>query len=93
MTGSLDHVGRVADRRTGGDATEPIERWIGQAQTAYLDAYRAALADAGRTELLDERLLEPLTAERICRELVYAARVLPRWLYAPMGSLQRLGKA
>ncbi|MCY7418830.1 MAG: hypothetical protein LH650_10095 [Chloroflexi bacterium] len=90
MTCSLDHVGRIADRRTGGDAILDIERWIGEAQAAYLDAYRAALADAARSELLDERLLQPLTAERICRELVYAARVLPRWLYAPMGTLRRL---
>ena len=66
-----------------------IEDWIGGAQRDFLAAYRAALADAGRPELLDERLLGPLTAERICRELVYAARVLPRWLYAPMGTLRR----
>ncbi len=90
MTCSLDHVGRIADRRTGGDAIRDIERWIGEAQAAYMDAYREALADAGRSELLDERLLQPLTAERICRELVYAARVLPRWLYAPLGTLRRL---
>ena len=89
MTCSLDHVGRVADLRTGGTAIGDIERWIRWAQTDFLDAYRQGLHEGGRSELLDERLLEPMTAERICRELVYAARVLPRWLYAPMGTLRR----
>ncbi len=89
MTCSLDHVGRVAALRTGGTATTDIEGWIQRAQTDFLDTYRDSLRDAGRPELLDERLLQPMTAERICRELVYAARVLPRWLYAPMGTLRR----
>ncbi len=89
MTCSLDHVGRVADLRTGGTVIADIERWIRAAQTDFLDAYRGGLREGGRPELLDERLLGPMTAERICRELVYAARVLPRWLYAPMGTLRR----
>ena len=89
MICSLDHVGRIAARRTTAASSAAIERWIDGAQRDFLAAYRAALAEAGRPELLDERLLVPLTAERICRELIYAARVLPRWLYAPLGTLRR----
>ena len=90
MTCSLDHVGRVAARRTTEASGAAIERWIGDAQRDFLAAYRAGLEGAGRPELFDERLLESLIAERICRELVYAARVLPRWLYAPLGTLRRV---
>jgi maltokinase len=90
MTCSLDHIGRMVDLRTGGRSTAAIEAWIDGAQRGYLDAYRSTLTQAGRAELLDDRLLEPMTAERICVELVYAARVLPRWLYAPMGTLRRV---
>ena len=90
MTCSLDHVGRLADGRTGGRHNAAIELWIGSAQADYLDAYRAALAASGTAASLDDRLLEPFVAERICREIVYAARVLPRWLDAPMGTLRRV---
>ena len=90
MTCSLDHVGRLADRRTSGRYRDAIERWIGAAQGDFLAAYRATLAASGSAAVLDERLLEPFVAERICREIVYAARVLPRWLEAPMGTLRRV---
>ena len=90
MTCSLDHVGRIVDRRTGGGSSAAIEDWIGGAQSGFLGAYRDGLAAVGQGGLLDERLLGPLIAERICVELVYAARMLPRWLYAPMGTLERV---
>jgi hypothetical protein len=32
-------------------------------------------------------------AGRICRQIVCAARVLPRWLDAPMGTLRRVVSA
>ncbi|MFI5893647.1 hypothetical protein ACIA5D_26430 [Actinoplanes sp. NPDC051513] len=38
--------------------------------------------------LLDEKLLRPFEVEQECRELIYAARFLPRWRYAPMGVLR-----
>jgi maltokinase len=46
------------------------------------------LAEAGRSELLDRSLLRPFEVEQACRELIYAARHLPRWRYAPMGVLR-----
>lgn len=83
---SLEHVAQVAVRRRG---TPPraAARWARQAREALLAAYRGRLAEGGRPDLLDESLLRPFEIEQECRELVYAARHLPRWRYAPMGVL------
>jgi maltokinase len=90
LSSSLDHVGRIVDRRTSGEAALAVDAWVDQARTAFLSAYVAALAAAGRRELFDERLLVAFEAERVCRELLYAARTLPRWMYAPLGTLRRM---
>jgi maltokinase len=37
---------------------------------------------------VDEALLAAFEVEQLCRELVYAARFLPRWRYAPMATLR-----
>jgi maltokinase len=76
MLSSIDHVGRVVARRGGGSGA--AERWIGNARAAFLDAIGP----------LDERLLAAFEVEQECRELVYAARFLPRWRYAPMATLR-----
>ncbi|MFM2106549.1 MAG: hypothetical protein RL338_1581 [Chloroflexota bacterium] len=90
---SLDHVARIALRRLG-EATPAqaalVERWSGIARGACLAAHRATLAAAGRGGLLDERLLPAFEAEQECRELVYAARHLPRWRYAPLGAIRAM---
>jgi maltokinase len=88
MLSALDHVGRVANRRTDGAHAEAVELWIQHARDLFLAAYRKGLADAGLADLLDERLLAPFEVEQECRELVYATRFLPRWRYAPMGALR-----
>ena len=88
MLTSLDHVGRIVDRRTAGAHLARIIAWIGASQQTCLTAYRSTLAGRGLTELLDERLLGPFMVEQECRELIYAARFLPRWRYAPMGTLR-----
>ncbi|SHM22446.1 hypothetical protein [Cryptosporangium aurantiacum] len=91
MLTSLDHVGRIADRRTSGTRTAEIDAWIHDARRRFLAAYRATAATAaGGGGLLDERLLAAFEVEQECRELVYAARLLPRWRYAPMGTLRRM---
>jgi maltokinase len=71
---SLDHVGRVVEERGGGDRAG----WIGESRAAFLEA-------AGPH---DEVLLAAFEIEQECRELVYAARFLPRWRYAPMATLR-----
>ena len=74
MLTSLDHLGRVVEERGGGDRST----WIADARSGFLAA-------VGR---VDERLIEAFEVEQECRELVYAARFLPRWRYAPMATLR-----
>jgi len=83
-------VGRIVDEQTGRLHHADVERWIASSRHRFLSAYRAGLADAGRTDLLDERLLPAFELEQECRELVYAARFLPRWRYAPMAALRAM---
>jgi maltokinase len=64
----------VVEKRGGGDAAT----WI----AATRDAFLAAVGP------VDERLLAAFEVEQECRELVYAARFLPRWRYAPMATLR-----
>ena len=59
----------------------------GRAAEVALDAYRETLHASERAELLDERLLPPLRVAQELHELVYAERHLPRWAYAPLGTL------
>ncbi|WP_123559174.1 aminoglycoside phosphotransferase [Kitasatospora cineracea] len=77
MLTSLEHVGQVARRRNGHDASA----WVRQARADFLAAY-------GAPEVFDERLLKAFSIEQECRELIYAARFLPRWRYAPLGVLR-----
>ncbi len=85
MLSSLDHVGRIVANRVepaaeGADErTDAIERWIARARREFLGA-------AGGTP--DPALLGAFEVEQECRELVYAARFLPRWRYAPMATLR-----
>ena len=79
MLTSLDHVGRIVDRRTEGAATDAVEGWIARTRREFL-----AIA-GGDT---DRRILAAFEIEQECRELVYAARFLPRWRYAPLATLR-----
>ena len=87
MTCSIDHVGRIADRRTGKRRNAAVEEWVARSRSQFLSAYSGGLSSHARSPLLDERLLAGFEAEQECRELVYAARYLPRWTYAPLGAL------
>jgi maltokinase len=78
MHASIDLVGRVAQKNAGPDREAAIDTWIEKARIRYLEAVGA----------FDERLLAPFEIEQLCRELVYAARFLPRWRYAPMAALR-----
>jgi len=85
---SVLHVGEIANRRTGGGHRPALLAWGRAAAGELLAGYRAGLAARGLDHLLDEELLRPFEVEQECRELVYAARFLPRWRYAPMGVLR-----
>ncbi|GAA2860008.1 hypothetical protein GCM10010517_18590 [Streptosporangium fragile] len=87
LTTSLEHVGQVAIKRRGADPAATRE-WAAAARAALESAYRERLAGLGRATLLDRSLVRPFEIEQECRELIYAARHLPRWRYAPMGVLR-----
>lgn len=78
MLRSLDHVGRIADRRTEGARRDEVERWIAAARHAFLTGYDLPV---------DPVLLRAVEVEQELREHVYAARHLPRWQYVPDAAL------
>lgn len=93
---SIDHVGRVVVKRHHDDGypneetTDRIEEVVSEAIAALLSSYRAGLAEAGRSTLLDERLLGPLRVVQELHEIVYADQYLPRWMYVPIAALPAL---
>lgn len=87
---SLDHVARVAIRRTEGIDVGAVLGWLAGARPQLLDAYRDALARLDASDLLDEPLLRAFEVEQECREIIYAARHLPRWAYAPLGAVEAM---
>lgn len=92
LLASIDHVGAIVDRVTGAqhhDAVVSATRHV-RADTAA--AYLARLRRGGRPDVLDERLLEPLSWITEFVELRYAAARLRRWTYAPAWAIAtRLG--
>lgn len=84
---SVEHVAQVAVKRRGLPAGRAAG-WAHEARDLMLGAYERRLAERGRPELLDKNLIRPFEVEQECRELIYAARHLPRWRYAPMGVLR-----
>ena len=90
LAASLDMVASVAAKRlqvADSGSLEKLYGWADQAQTQLVSAYRSAAAAAGCPQLLDEAVLPGLTAEQLLRELIYAHRFLPRWLYAADGAI------
>jgi maltokinase len=85
---SVLHVAEIANRRTEGRHRSALLDWGRRAADDLLAAYRAGLHEHGVPHLLDEKLLRPFEVEQECRELIYAARFLPRWRYAPLGVLR-----
>jgi len=84
---SVLHVAEIANRRTEGRHRPALLDWGRRAADDLLAAYRTGLDHHGVPHLLDEKLLRPFEVEQECRELIYAARFLPRWRYAPLGVL------
>ncbi len=86
---SLDHVARSArrraERRAGGPIEEPgldVEAWIERARARFLEAYADGLRRAGAPIALDLDLLDAFEVAKEAYEFVYAATVLPSWLWA-----------
>ncbi|WP_127940348.1 phosphotransferase [Nonomuraea polychroma] len=87
LTTSLEHAAQVAIKRRG-TPPEAAAAWAAEARAIMVTAYKARLTARNRPDLLDETLIRPFEVEQECRELIYAARHLPRWRYAPMGVLR-----
>ncbi len=79
---SYENAGAAARRRvrSRGLPEEPLDAWLAAAPARALQAY-------GRP--VDEPLLRASLAEKQVTELLYAARRLPEWLYAPLEVLGR----
>jgi len=85
---SLDHVAVAAARRRGfGSATAEAFAWSARAREAVVGGYTGSAAPGATS---DPRLLQALEVAKEWREAVYAARVLPEWLYAPRLVLKKL---
>lgn len=78
---SVDMVAAIVQRLLG-RVDRPVQAWAGRARHTMLVTYTERLAELGVPELLDPLLLPGFEAEQIVRELLYAARYLPRWTYA-----------
>jgi maltokinase len=80
---SIDHVGRIVERRRGGS----VAAWIREASDGCVTAYRDELASLGASALFDERLVRPLRVAQELHEFVYAVRYTPSWRYVPHRAL------
>lgn len=87
MLQSLDNVGHVVVRRTDGADPVAVSRLTAIAREHFLAAYCDTLSTRSESGLLDEALLMPLRIRQICREYLYAAKHLSRWLYVPDAAL------
>jgi trehalose synthase-fused probable maltokinase len=94
---SLDHVARSArrraERRSGGRLERPgldVDAWIVRARQRFLASYTAGLRRAGAPFTLDLDLLDAFEVAKEAYEFVYAATVLPSWLWAPREGMRWL---
>jgi len=94
---SLDHVARSAQRRAearaGGSIERPgldIDAWIGRARERFLAAYGDGLRRSGVAITVDLDLLDAFEVAKEAYEFLYAATVLPSWLWAPRGGMRWL---
>jgi maltokinase len=79
---SYENAAAAARRRVRarGLSDEPLDAWLAAAPARTLEAYGTPV---------DENLLRGSLAEKQVTELLYAARRLPEWLYAPLEVLDR----
>jgi maltokinase len=89
MVQSLVHAGLVAAKYT---ALDPIALGgIDEAGRAgMLAAYSRRLTALGHADLYDPAPLRAFRVQQVLREIVYAARHLPRWMYVPDAALPAL---
>jgi maltokinase len=89
MTQSLVHVAIVARKYTELNPAALAE--VGAyAREAFLGSYERTLGTLGGAELYEPRLLKAFRLQQVLREIIYAARHLPRWMYVPDAALPAL---
>lgn len=86
---SLSHVAAVAGRRRALDP-QTLRAVDEAARAALLEQYVRRLGQAGRGELHTVAALPALRLQQVLREIIYAARHLPRWMYVPDAALPAL---
>ncbi len=86
---SLSHVAIVAAERSelAPQSLAPVDA---AARTALRDAYLRRLAETGHIDLHLDHALTAFRLQQVLREIVYAARHLPRWMYVPDAALPAL---
>jgi maltokinase len=89
MVQSLAHAAIVARKYTELDPTA-LASVDAAGRGAFLEAYQARLVSLGQAELYDARPLRAFQMQQVLREIVYAARHLPRWMYVPDAALPAL---
>lgn len=89
MTQSLTHAAIVAARYTPLDPVALAEV-DAAARAALLDSYARRLDVLGHAELYDPKPLPALRVQQVLREIAYATRHLPRWMYVPDAALPAL---
>jgi maltokinase len=89
MVQSLAHAAIVAGRHTSLDPTMLAE--VDRAgRASFLDAYRRRIGELGHADLYDPGPLHAFRTQQVLREMIYAARHLPRWMYVPDGAIPAL---
>jgi predicted trehalose synthase len=67
-----------------------VETWIERARERFLAAYADGLRRSGAPVTLDLDLLDAFEVAKESYEFVYAATVLPSWLWAPREGMRWL---
>lgn len=86
---SLSHVAIVAVKRSDLDADALVEV-DSVARSALYEAYIARLTRDGHADLHIDTALDAFRLQQVLREIVYAGRHLPRWMYVPDAALPAL---
>ena len=89
MSQSLAHAAIVARKYTELDATALTDA-DGAGRAAFLAAYAHRLAELGHAGLYEPSAMHAFRVQQVLREIVYATRHLPRWMYVPDAALPAL---
>ncbi|MGE2729129.1 glucosamine kinase [Mycolicibacterium vaccae] len=86
---SVCHVAVVTAKRAAPDP-DRLRAVDTASRTALREAYLRRLAETGHADLHLEAAVPALRLQQVLREIVYAARHLPRWMYVPDAALPAL---